>query len=601
MSAKKSIQITAASYSRTQFRLIFDANQIETCRIAMGGGDKTYMTMNHHKIVYKERRRRQRRILPVFAIFVISGIHLQFLYHAIVVDAAFDFTSNTSRSACTRQHRQIRSPHTNSKYHAPLHRTCLSSVVQDENIDDDDCDDNKTGGTTTPIKLLSPTTKIIDRRSMLLGTSAKATTAATSAAMLVSLSLLTSPEIVNAQITKDSNWPLWTALPVAPYSKRKTIMKKITDGVYIFDQLIGIYYVHVPIRMTVCVINDGLFVYAPVAPTKECLQLLQQLIDTYGPIQTIVLPSVAVEHKVNAGPFAKKFPRAEFYAVGKQYSFPLNLPSSFLGLPSWTKILPDSSSSSSSSNSISNMWNGQLEHEVLTVKPGIGSEFQDVAFYHKSSNTLLLCDTIVAVDENPPSILVEEEEYVKALLFHARDSPLEIVDDTIENRRKGWRRIVLLFNFFFPSSANVDLGLKPLLRLDPSYKYGWGGWMPFDWISEEKELQTFDAYKQNGSPTIFPIIQIILSRGNSGQETLRWVNKVKQWRFTRIIPQHLNAPITISPKEFEDVFSFINEGRNKVRFCDDDVKFLREAEEGFLNFSVYKSNLGTLHGKTNCK
>jgi hypothetical protein len=75
---------------------------------------------------------------------------------------------------------------------------------------------------------------------------------------------------------------------------------------------------------------------------------------------------------------------------------------------------------------------------------------------------------------------------------------------------------------------------------------------------------------------------------------------VKQWPFTRIIPQHLNAPITISPKEFEDVFSFINEGKNIVRFCDDDVKFLREAEEGFLNFSVYKSNLGTLQGKRDC-
>ena len=573
----------------------------DTARIATGGGDKAYMTMNRHKVVDKERRRRRqrRRILPVF-IFVISGIHLQFLYHAIVVDAAFDFTSNTSRSAFTRQHRHIHTPHTNNNYHTPrslYYRTCLSSVVQDENVNDDDCDDNETGTTTTPTNLSSsPMTNIVDRRSMLLGTSAKATTAATSAAMLMSLSLVSSPEIANAEITKDSINPLWAALPVAPYSRRKTIMKKITDGVYIFDQLIGIYYVHVPIRMTVCVINDGLFVYAPVAPTKECLQLLQQLIDTYGPIQTIVLPSVAVEHKVNAGPFARKFPHAEFYAVGKQYSFPLNLPSSFLGLPSWTKILPDSSSS----NDISNMWNGQLEHEVLTVKPGIGSEFQDVAFYHKASNTLLLCDTIVAVDENPPSILVEEEEYVKALLFHARDSPLEIVDDTIENRRKGWRRIVLLFNFFFPSSANVDLGLKPLLRLDPSYKYGWGGWMPFEWISEEKEIQTFDAYKQNGLPTIFPIVQIILSRGNSGQETLRWVNKVKQWPFTRIIPQHLNAPIAISPKEFEDVFSFINEGRNIVRFCDDDVKFLREAEEGFLNFSVYKSNLGTLQGKKNC-
>ena len=68
----------------------------DTARIATGGGDKAYMTMNHHKVVDKERRRRRqrRRILPVF-IFVISGIHLQFLYHAIVVDAAFDFTSNT--------------------------------------------------------------------------------------------------------------------------------------------------------------------------------------------------------------------------------------------------------------------------------------------------------------------------------------------------------------------------------------------------------------------------------------------------------------------------------------------------------------------------
>jgi len=394
-------------------------------------------------------------------------------------------------------------------------------------------------------------------------------------------------------MTKDSSYKLWTALPVAPYSRRRTIMKEIADGVYTFDQLIGIYYVHVPIRMTVCAVNGGLFVYAPVAPTKECLSLMQQLIDKHGPVKTIILPSVAVEHKVNAGPFAREFPRADFYVVDRQYSFPLNLPSITLGLPSWTKPLPPSSEG--------NMWSGQLEHEVLTVKPGIGSEFQEAAFYHKASNTLLLCDTLVAVNDEPPAILTEEPEYVRALLFHARDEPLEVVDDTPENRRKGWRRIVLLFNFFFPGAAIADLGIGPLTRLDPKYKYGWAGWLPFSWRSEAAEVKAFDIYSQGGSPTVFPIIQIILARGNSGQATLEWVNKVKQWDFRRVIPQHLDAPLSVGPDQFVQSFSFIEKGVNEVRFCDEDVKFLREAEEGFLNFSVYKSKLGVLRGLAGCE
>lgn len=40
--------------------------------------------------------------------------------------------------------------------------------------------------------------------------------------------------------------------------------------------------------------------YAPVAATRECLALLQPLIDAHGPIKYIVLPAVAVEHKVRA-------------------------------------------------------------------------------------------------------------------------------------------------------------------------------------------------------------------------------------------------------------------------------------------------------------
>jgi Domain of unknown function (DUF4336) len=418
------------------------------------------------------------------------------------------------------------------------------------------------------------------------------------AAAIETSSILFTPP-AHAVITRDSNWPLWLSLPVAPYSKRKTIRYQIAPGVWCFDQLIGIYYVHVPIRMTVVTKTsmkngkriDGLLVYAPVAPTRECLYLLQELIDQYGPIQDIILPSVAVEHKVNAGPFARAFPEANFYVTDKQYSFPLNLPDSFLGLPSWTKSLPQSSVGEDGSN----IWGGDLEHDVLTVKPGIGSMYQDVAMFHKSSQTLLVCDAIFAVNGEPPRILTQEEEYTRALLFHARDYKDEIVDDTPSNRKKGWRRIVLLFNFFFPGSGKGDLGIGPIVDAlkTPRYKDGWGGWKPFSWGDDE--VRDFEVFSAKGKPTILPIIQIILSRDPS--EVQRWLSIVTKWNFNRVIPMHLDNPLTLGPRDFEDVFDFVKSGKNEVRFCDEDVEFLRKAEEGPLRFSVYKSSLGTLRGR----
>ena len=115
-------------------------------------------------------------------------------------------------------------------------------------------------------------------------------------------------------------------ITVVPLSEQR--QEVVPGQVWTFDQLIGIYYVQLPIRMTVVKLQEGgLFVYAPVAPTAECLALLRPLIDAHGPVKSIVLPSVAVEHKVNAGPFARRFPDAAFYAVDAQYSFPVPLPS----------------------------------------------------------------------------------------------------------------------------------------------------------------------------------------------------------------------------------------------------------------------------------
>lgn len=405
---------------------------------------------------------------------------------------------------------------------------------------------------------------------------------------------MVAPQQAQATITKDSNWPLWTALPVAPFNRRRTIRYQVAPGVYAFDQLIGIYYVHVPIRMSVMAVHQddpskrGLVVYAPVAPTKECLSLMQELIERYGPVRDIIDPSTAVEHKVNAGPFARKFPKANFYVTDRQYSFPLNLPDSFLGLPSWTQTLPSTSQGT-------DMWGGELEHEVLTVKPGIGSQFQDVALLHKPSETVMICDALFAVTEEPPKILTEEEEYTRALLFHARDTKDEVVDDTPENRRKGWRRIVLLFDFFFPGSGRGDLGLGPIGEAlkTPLYKDGWGGWRPFSWGPDE--VLDFDTFSAGGKPTILPIIQIILARGPD--EVQRWLSVIKKWNFQQVVPMHLDAPLAIGPSEFATTFDFTKNGKNEVRFCDEDVRFLRSAEEGPLNFSVNDSSLGTLRGQ----
>lgn len=417
------------------------------------------------------------------------------------------------------------------------------------------------------------------------------------ATSFTSANLLNIPD-AQATITKDSYWKLWPALPVAPYSRRRTIRYEISEGVYAFDQLIGIYYVHVPIRMTVVAVNQNnddndkkdLVVFAPIAPTPECLSLMQELINKYGPVRDIILPSVAVEHKVNAGPFARNFPNANFYVTDKQYAFPFNLPNSFLGLPSWTKTLPRSSKDV-------NVLGNDIEYEVLTVKPGIGSMYQDVALFHKPSQTVLVCDAVFAVNGDPPKILQEEEEYTRALLFHARDSKDEIVEDTPFNRRKGWRRIVLLFNFFFPGSGKGDLGPSPIIEAlkTPQYKDGWGGWMPFTWGEDEmKDFQTFSA---EGKPTVLPIIQIILSR--DPEEVQRWLKVVTAWDFKTVTPAHLDAPLAIGPSEFGQAFDFVKLGKNEVRFCDEDVEFLRKAEEGPLNFSVYKSSLGVLRG-TKC-
>ena len=62
---------------------------------------------------------------------------------------------------------------------------------------------------------------------------------------------------------------------------------------------------------------------------------------------------------------------------------------------------------------------------VLTAKASKESVYQEAAFFHKPTKSLLLCDAVVSTGIDPPEILLSEPEYRRALLYHARDDPLE--------------------------------------------------------------------------------------------------------------------------------------------------------------------------------
>lgn len=84
----------------------------------------------------------------------------------------------------------------------------------------------------------------------------------------------------------------WLALPLQPGPVRRTVASDAGSGVWTFDQALGVLDVVVNIRMTVLRLSRGrLLVYAPVAPTDECLRLLAAL---PGEVAYIVLPTTAV-------------------------------------------------------------------------------------------------------------------------------------------------------------------------------------------------------------------------------------------------------------------------------------------------------------------
>ena len=121
-----------------------------------------------------------------------------------------------------------------------------------------------------------------------------------------------------------TDWPWWPLFPLYPYGKKRTFFKEIIHSqIWSIEQLQGLYYVAVPIRLTVIRVEGGLMLFNPLPPTKELLDFLSTLTSQFGPVKTIVLPTASgLEHKISLPALSRCFPDAQLWICPGQWSFP---------------------------------------------------------------------------------------------------------------------------------------------------------------------------------------------------------------------------------------------------------------------------------------
>jgi len=373
---------------------------------------------------------------------------------------------------------------------------------------------------------------------------------------------------------KPTDYGLFGVLPVGPYKEKKSIFETIVPNqIWTVDQKFGILNVQVPIRMTVIKLKSGLFLYNPIAATPEVVTWLKNLCTSENTtIQSIVIGSVAAEHKVYASVLAQKFPKAKVWLTEGQYSFPANLPQSFLGFPSdRTSFLnPDGTGGEDS-------WSEELQY--LTLGPFISRDgaFAESVFLHKPTQTLLCTDTVLEVTDEVPNIYDVDPH---PLLFHARDTVTDVLQDTEEIRKLGYRRVVLFGLFFTPSAIVIKDVNTAFKERRPDINTDFIGIYPWDWVGDD--VKSFKALQ--GGLLVAPILQkLILNRNPIA--VLDFADTIPTWPIKRIIPSHLKNDLKYNGEDYRRAFDFLTVQGVKPGYPNplkDDFKTLDDANVNLI-------------------
>ena len=364
---------------------------------------------------------------------------------------------------------------------------------------------------------------------------------------------------------KNQDWKWWPLFPLYPYGSKKTLCRElIPNKIWSFEQIQGIYYVAVPVRMTLVKLDDGLMLINPLPPTNELINELQKIISIHGKLKAIVLPTASgLEHKIGLPSLLRIFDESDVWICPGQWSFPINLPLDFLGIPAKrTKVL---------------LYNGvpfEEECEWTSLGPinlGLG-RFQEISCFHKPTSTLHVTDAIVGIDRNPPEIFDYDPT---PLLFHSRERGDEVLKDTIELRKKGWARLVLFASYLKPGRLKIpSLGNI----FDHSFKKGLinrrshFGIYPFLWDKDWQDSLHYIMGENSPKLQIAPVLKrLIFPR--SREILCDWLESVKNFQGMKyLISAHYSSPISFNKNECDNLLKEVNsENWHKV---DENSEFL---------------------------
>ena len=337
-------------------------------------------------------------------------------------------------------------------------------------------------------------------------------------------------------------WPWWPLLPLYPYGRRRTFVRTLVpDQLWGFEQLQGVWYVAVPIRMSVLRVEQGLLLYAPVAATAEVIQQLRDLEQRWGPVHTIVLPTASgLEHKLPVPAMARAFPAATVWVAPGQWSFPLQLPSPWLGFPSGrTRVLFEDGVP----------FPQQLDWRALgPIDLGLGS-FTEVACFDRASGSLLLTDALVAIPRQAPALFDLDPT---PLLFHGRERGDEPLSDDPAIRQRGWQRLTLFANFLRPAPLQVPPLASVLVRAfapgcrGPRSHFGV---YPFAWQPGWEE-----AFEQLVGPgparlQVAAVLERLVFPRNR-PALLEWLRQLAALPGLRwVVPAHYDAPVACNGEQ----------------------------------------------------
>jgi hypothetical protein len=430
---------------------------------------------------------------------------------------------------------------------------------------------------------------------------------------------------------QETDYGLWGILPVGTYKSKPTIIETIVPNtIWTMDQKFGILNVQVPLRMTIIKLklptlpssssdtqgqqrinrrrlsqrdipvqfqykDDDkycLLIYNPIAPTPQCVSMIKQIEkEQQCHVRHIVVGSVALEHKVYASNMGQKFHYTTIWLTPGQYSFPFNLPEvPYLGFPTGnrTKIIPYTNVDSTNEKQHYTVydWPGywdtnEIQSDILGPIISRDGAFGETVLFHRPTNTLIVTDTCVQVTDEVPKIYKTD---TKPLLYHARDTITDIVYDTPETRRKGWKRVVLFGLYFMPSAIMIKDLQTAIQERRPDINSDFIGIYPWDWVGNEKASWDALTGTSQNKPLVAPILQVLLLNRNP-VEVLDFAERVSKWDIKRIIPSHLKNNLSLTGQEYRNAFSFLEvkgipNGYPKP--LDSDLQLLRDAEVNLI-------------------